>query len=250
MTIGTIIFLIIAGILAGIFSSAAGLASLISYPALLMVGLPPVTANVVNTYGLIFTGIGSVAASRKELRGHWKFTFKILPILLAGCIVGALLLFAFPEKIFARVVPFFILGAAVAVLIPSSATNHSQHHSKTVTILSWIAVFFAGIYSGYFGAACGVIMLALLNIITGEPFKIYNAEKNFIMFCANLLSLVVYATKTAIKWEYVLPLGAGFIIGGYLGPGLVRHIPDKVIRIVVAIGATVLAGVLAYQAYC
>lgn len=93
-------------------------------------------------------------------------------------------------------------------------------------------------------------MLALLNIITGEPFKTYNAEKNFIMFCANLLSLVVYATKTAIKWEYVIPLGVGFIIGGYLGPGLVRRIPDKLIRIVVAVGATVLAAVLAYQAYC
>lgn len=249
MSLGVIIFLIVAGIIAGIFSSAAGLASLISYPALLMVGLPPVTANVVNTYGLIFTGIGSVAASRKELHGHWKFTFKVLPLLLAGCVVGALLLFAFPEKFFARVVPFFILGAAVAVLIPSSATNRSRQHSKAATVISWIAIFFAGIYSGYFGAACGVIMLALLNIITGEPFKTYNAEKNFIMFCANLLSLAVYATKTAIKWGYVLPLGAGFIIGGYLGPGLVRHIPDKVIRIVVAVGATILAGVLAYQAY-
>lgn len=249
MTLLIATILIITGIVAGIMTSAAGLGSLVSYPALLALELPPVVANITNTFGLTVTDLSGVAASRRELHGSWHFMFRVMPILLLGCIGGAMLLFIFPERVFAKAVPFFVLIAAILVLLPTSTTNQQWHRSRGAIIGSWVAIFFAGVYSGYFGAACGVIILALLGIITDEHFAVYNAEKNFLMFLANLVSLVVYMIYTRIRWTYVIPLAFGFIIGGYLGPGIVRHIPERVIKIIVAVGAMILAGVLAYQAY-
>lgn len=96
MTLLIAAILIITGIVAGIMTSAAGLGSLVSYPALLALGLPPVVANITNTFGLTVTDLSGVAASRRELYGSWHFMFRVMPILLLGCIGGAILLFIFP----------------------------------------------------------------------------------------------------------------------------------------------------------
>jgi uncharacterized membrane protein YfcA len=248
MTVVLFITLIGVGMAGGICGSAVGIASLASYPALLALGMPPVTANITTTFANIVSGISSVFASSRELHGHWSFVLKVWPLLLSGSIVGALLLFAFPQSVFQRVVPFFILLAAFLMLIPKGERTQ-QEHSSFVIFLSWAAIFFTGIYSGYFGAASGVIMLALFNIITGEPYKIYNAEKNVAMTGANLTSLVVYFTQTKIVWSWIFPMAIGSIIGGYVGPAIVRHLPDRLVKIVVAIAAVILAGTLAYQAY-
>lgn len=248
MTVVLFFTLIGVGIAGGVCGSAVGIASLASYPALLALGMPPVTANITTTFANIVSGISSVFASSKELHGHWSFVLKVWPLLLSGSIVGALLLFAFPQSVFQRVVPFFILLAAFLMLLPKGERTQ-QEHSSFVIFLSWAAIFFTGIYSGYFGAASGVIMLALFNIITGEPYKIYNAEKNVAMTGANLTSLVVYFTQTKIVWSWIFPMAIGSIIGGYIGPTIVRHLPDRLVKIVVAIAAVILAGTLAYQAY-
>lgn len=248
MTVVLFFTLIGVGIAGGVCGSAVGIASLASYPALLALGMPPVTANITTTFANIVSGISSVFSSSKELHGHWSFVLKVWPLLLSGSIVGALLLFAFPQSVFQRVVPFFILLAAFLMLLPKGERTQ-QEHSSFVIFLSWAAIFFTGIYSGYFGAASGVIMLALFNIITGEPYKIYNAEKNVAMTGANLTSLVVYFTQTKIVWSWIFPMAIGSIIGGYIGPTIVRHLPDRLVKIVVAIAAVILAGTLAYQAY-
>lgn len=248
MTVVLFFTLIGVGIAGGVCGSAVGIASLASYPALLALSMPPVTANITTTFANIVSGISSVFASSKELHGHWSFVLKVWPLLLSGSIVGALLLFAFPQSVFQRVVPFFILLAAFLMLLPKGERTQ-QEHSSFVIFLSWAAIFFTGIYSGYFGAASGVIMLALFNIITGEPYKIYNAEKNVAMTGANLTSLVVYFTQTKIVWSWIFPMAIGSIIGGYIGPTIVRHLPDRLVKIVVAIAAVILAGTLAYQAY-
>lgn len=249
MTVVLFITLIGVGIAGGICGSAVGIASLASYPALLALGMLPVTANITTTFANIVSGISSVFASSKELHGHWSFVLKVWPLLLSGSIVGALLLFAFPQSVFQRVVPFFILLAAVLMLVHRGETTQREQHSSFVIFLSWAVIFFTGIYSGYFGAASGVIMLALFNIITDEPYKIYNAEKNVAMTGANLTSLVVYFTQTKIVWSWIFPMAIGSIIGGYVGPMIVRHLPDRLVKIVVAIAAIILAGTLAYQAY-
>lgn len=243
-----IVLLVLTGIASGIVGTAAGLASLISYPALLALGLPPISANVTSTFGNTFSNCTAVLASLKELKGHSKEVWKFTPITVVGCIVGALLLFAFPASVFAKIVPFFILVAAVLVLLPGSK-NSSQHHSPWIVALSWSGLFFTGIYSGYFGAASGVLLLGILGVITTNTLPVYNAEKNFICTFANLISLIVYAMKTSIRWSYVIPIVVGYVIGGYIGPIIVRHVPARIVKILVGIGALILASTLFYQAY-
>lgn len=117
---GTFIFLIVAGILAGIVSAVASMASLISYPALLIVGVPPVTANITNTASLIFTGAGSAMSSLKDLRGHWLETAKYSVFILIGALGGSLLLLRFPGTVFEKLVPFFVLFSAGMLLLSGS----------------------------------------------------------------------------------------------------------------------------------
>lgn len=244
------ILLVIIGILSGLMASMAGLASLVSYPGLIAVGLPPIEANVTGTFAMIFSGIGSTIASRKELRGHWKMVLKVAPLVFIGCVVGSLLLFAFPQKDFARIAPFFVLASAFLVLRPQKTSSDlTDHQSVGIRFLSWLAILLVGVYSGYFGAAAGVLMLALLNVITGAPFAEYNAMKNVVMTFANLVSMVVYALNTTILWGKIIPLAVGYLIGGSLGPKLVRRIPQKVMKTIVAVGAVVLFGWLFWRAY-
>ncbi len=248
-----VIILVVVGIVAGIVSTAAGLASLVSYPVLLALGLPPVTANVTNTVGLAFTSFGAVPASRKELRGHGRELRALIPLTLIGSIVGAILLFVIPAATFAKVVPFFILVAGVLVLVPRrihvSQPGESAKPARWVTALSWLGIFLVGTYTGYFGAAGGVLMLAILSFTSDTPFTVYNAQKNLALGLANIVSAVVYALQTPIKWHYVIPLGIGFLIGGSLGPRIVRHLPARLLTIVIGIGALGLAASLFKSAY-
>lgn len=117
---GTFIFLIIAGILAGIVSTIASMASLVSYPALLIVGVPPVMANITNTASLIFTGVGSAMSSLKDLKGRWLETAKYSIFILIGALGGSLLLLKFPGDIFEKLVPFFVLFSAGMLLLSGS----------------------------------------------------------------------------------------------------------------------------------
>ncbi len=120
------IILIIVGIAAGIVSTVSGLASLVAYPALLLLGLSPINANVTDTLALVFNGISATVSSRRELRGHWHELLIIMPVTLIGCVVGSLLLFALPANDFKKVVPLFILLAGLFILIPRQQQHHQQ----------------------------------------------------------------------------------------------------------------------------
>ncbi|SON72377.1 sulfite exporter TauE/SafE family protein [Latilactobacillus sakei] len=239
--------LILIGVAAGIVSTVGGLASLVSYPALLALGLPPVTANVTNTAGLIFTGVGASLASRKELKHQKRELITLLPLTLIGCIVGDLLLFKIPAETFQKIVPFFILSAGILILLP----RHLQvgQPAKWQVSLAWLGVFLVGVYSGYFGAASGVLMLSLLSVISQAPFQEYNATKNLTMGLANCIATLVYALQTTINWGLVLPLGIGFLIGGLIGPIIVRLLPERLTKIGIGIAALGLAVSLFMQAY-
>lgn len=240
------IILIIVGIAAGIVSTVSGLASLVAYPALLLLGLSPINANVTDTLALVFNGISATVSSRRELRGHWHELLIIMPVTLIGCVVGSLLLFALPANDFKKVVPLFILLAGLFILIPRQQQHHQQQASWLRALL-WFGVFLAGVYSGYFGAASGVVMLALLLFLLDAPFAECNAEKNATLGAANVVSSIVYMTQVKIKWLFVIPLSIGFLIGGYVGPKIVRYAPVKPLKILISIGAFVLSIVLFMQ---
>lgn len=250
-----LVILFPAGILAGIASTVAGLASLVSYPALLLAGLPPVSANVTNTASLIFTAVGSGMASKRELRGHGRDLLKLLPPMIGGSLCGGLLLLVAPASSFTHVVPFFIFSAALLILWPElphpSFPGHprkipagdktGRRKSGILAAMVWLAIFLVGAYTGYFGAAGGVVMLAILAATSRLKFAEYNALKNMSMGASNLVATVLFAFRGHIYWLAVPPLAVGFFFGGLIGPHIVRHISARLLSIGIAICAMGLA---------
>lgn len=228
------IWLAFAGFGGGLVGSMAGLASLVSYPALLAVGLSPVSANVTNTVALVFTSAGSILGSKTELRdrmGHIKW---LGPTAIAGGITGSLLLLALPSKSFTLVVPVLIGVAALGVLIrrnPASTTLASPHTPGWVLTV-WI--FVIGIYGGYFGAAAGVLMLAVLMFCTGESLARSNAMKNLLLGGANGIAAIAFILFSTVRWADAMPLAIGFFVGGRLGPVVVRRAPTRPLRYLIA----------------
>src|SRR5699024_7523492 len=248
-----VLCLIPAGFLAGISSSAAGLASLVSYPALLMVGLPPVMANVTNTYSLLASGFSSIIASKQELKGKKRQIWQILPLSILGVIFGALLLFWIPSTIFKNVVPFFIMFAGLMVLVPNMRQKTGvvdEQVSVGKRLAVYLGIFLECIYTGYFGAGGGVVLLALLIVINRQnTFAVNNALKNFTLAFANVIGAVVYLFKAPILWKYVIPLAIGLWFGGLVGPKIVRVVSDRKMRIVCCILSWILGISLFLQAY-
>lgn len=236
------------GVLAGIISATVGLASLVSYPALQAV-LPPITANVTNTTALIWTGIGAGLGSLKELRGHWLTVVKIFAITFVGAIIGSLMLLQFSNQAFAKVAPVCILIAGILILLPQPTAKSTEQRSKVIKFLAIFAMFLVGIYSGYFAAASGILMLALLNYTTHQPFAIYNAVRNVAMLSANVVAITIFIFKAHIEWILVLPLSVGLLIGAYLGPKLVRIVPERILKIIVSIAAFIMSIYLFLKAY-
>ncbi|WP_262316184.1 sulfite exporter TauE/SafE family protein [Lacticaseibacillus parakribbianus] len=250
MTLTVIATLLVAGLFAGLLSSMAGLASLVSYPVLLALGVPPVSANVTNTAALVFNGIGSAVSSRHELHRYPQLALQVTAWALAGGLVGSLVLAFAPASSFEKVVPFLILLAGFLMLGSMRVPTHtSAFTGRSGLVIRDVAVFLVGVYIGYFGASAGVIMLAILSLTLPVTFAETTAIKNFAALCTNLISLVIYAFTTKIYWLMVIPLGIGMFGGGLLGPIVVRHVPAAWLRIGVAIAAFGLAAYLFYTAY-
>lgn len=245
------VVLIIIGILAGIVSAAAGLASLISYPALLMMGLSPVMANVTSAWSTVGSAYSSIIASTKELRHDRKQMWMIIPLVFVGAVIGAILLFALPGKLFQELVPFCIAVAGIILMFPHrarqgqgtmAANTQSLGRHRLYTALTVIGVFLVGIYAGYFNAGAGVMMLTLLSVVNRQKsFAVNNALKNVAMTVTNTIAVIIFAFETTIEWNYVIPLFIGNIVGGALGPVIVRHLPGRLMQLIVGIGALILA---------
>jgi hypothetical protein len=242
-----------AGVLGGLTGSIAGLASVATYPALLLVGLPPVTANVTNTVALVFNGIGSVLGSRPELKGQGTWLTRIAPAAAVGGAIGAALLLSTPAQGFERVVPILLGLASVAILLPRASRQEARvadHQRHTVKVLLEAAAIFAiCIYGGYFGAAAGVLLLAMLLRTGGATLAHANAGKNVILGVANVVAAVIFAIFASVQWGAVVPLGLGCLVGSRLGPIVVRHAPSGPIRVVIGVAGLVLAVKLGVDAY-
>jgi len=224
------IWLVFAGFGGGLVGSIAGLASLVSYPALLAVGLPPVTANVTNTVALVFSSAGSILGSTTELRDRREHIKWLAPTAIAGGIIGSALLLAMPSKSFTLVVPVLIGLASLGVLIrrnPANTTVTSPHAPGWVLTV-W--VFVVGIYGGYFGAAAGVLLLAVLMFCTGESLARSNAMRNLLLGGANGVAAIAFILFSTVRWADAIPLAIGFLVGGRLGPAIVRRAPTRPLR--------------------
>lgn len=242
-----------AGVLGGLTGSIAGLASVATYPALLVVGLPPVTANVTNTVALVFNGVGSVLGSRPELRGQGPWLMRITPVAAVAGVVGALLLLATPPEGFERLVPALLGLASLAILLPRSSkpeeTTADGRRRTARVVLEAAAIFLICVYGGYFGAAAGVLLLALLLRVGHATLAHANASKNFILGVANLVAAVVFALIAPVQWWAVVPLGLGCLIGSRLGPVVVRHAPAGPLRVLIGVAGLAVTVKLALDTY-
>ena len=243
MTAARIILLLGAGALAGIVGSAGGTASLISYPALLAAGIPPLAANVTNTVAFVASWPGSALGSRPELRGQAPWLRRWAPLAAAGSAGGAALLLFTPAATFDRVVPFLLAFAALALLLqPKISAWLAQHPSSSHRRLLLPGGLIAtGAYDGYWGAGAGVMTLGLLMIATGQDLPRSNALKNMLLGVADVTCCVVFIVFWPIDWGAAAPMAAGFLVGSMIGPSLTRHIPGHALRIIVALAGLGLA---------
>ena len=241
--------LLVAGFGAGLVGSVAGLASLLSYPALLAVGLPPLAANVSNTVALVFSGVGSALGSRVELRGQAPRLRPLGAAAVAGGATGAALLLLTPASAFETVVPLLVLVASVLVLLAPSPSHLAEITGSGAGPRLTLGIFAVGIYGGYFGAAAGVMMLALLLMATRESMVRSIAAKNALLGLCNGVAAVAFVLLGPVLWAAVLPLGLGFFFGGRLGPAIARRAPARLLRTLVGVTGIALAAYLAVDTY-
>ena len=249
MTFSQAVVLLAAGALGGIASTVASIASVVSYPVLLALGLPPLSANVTNTMSLVLTGAGSVLGSRPELAGQGERVLRLGLITALGGAVGAAVLLLAPPSAFGFVVPVLIGGASLLLLAQPMIQALAPRPGAERSPRRLAGVFAAAAYIGYFGAAGGVLLLALLAAMISESLIRVNAIKNAISGAANAVAAILFAAFAPVHWVFVPPLAAGFLVGGFIGPRLVRRLPVKAMRVFVALCGLALAVKLGAAAY-
>ena len=240
-------FLFLAGVGGGLTGSIAGLASLVSYPALLAVGLPPVVANVTNTVAMIGTTVGSAAGSRQELRGQGPVLWRLCAVTGVGGAVGGAVLLLTPGDTFEVIVPWLIALASVLLMVAPRLRAWALRNAEAGATgtplgpLTLVASFAVALYGGYFGAAAGVMMLALLSVAWTQSLARSNAAKNLAGGAANVVAAVGFAFLAPVDWAAAGVLAAGLLIGSRIGPSIVRRVPAAPLRIAIGLAGLALA---------
>ncbi len=234
MTITDLLLLVVAGVGTGLVGYLTGLASLVSYPSLLAVGLSPVAANVTNTLGLIGIGLGATTRSARLLRGRGRRDLLVqVMIALLGGLTGAALLLLGGNGVFARVVPWLVAVASVALLLsPRLRALRGGTDSRAAAL---IALFPLCVYGGYFGAGAGVMYLATMLVLTSESLHVSMILRSVLLGISNLSASVIFVSFGPVDWPAAIALGVGCVAGGNLGPVVQRLIPPAVLRVIVAL---------------
>jgi hypothetical protein len=241
--------LFVAGIAGGIVSVLVSLASLVTYPALLAVGLPPVSANVTNTVALVFNAVGAGLGARPELVGQRPTLLRLAIVAGAGGATGALLLLAFPGRWFELVAPVLIAAASASVLVQPWLQRRPRFQPRGITGPTSAAFFATTVYVGYFGAAGGILALIALASIIDRPLVEVNAAKAVLMGVANGVAALGFILFGPVAWAAVVPLAGGLFVGGLVGPWIARRLPAAVFRGLIAACGFGVAAVLAWRTY-
>jgi uncharacterized membrane protein YfcA len=252
MRLSEALVLLAAGTAGGIFSTVVAIASLVTYPVLLALGVPPLAANMTNTVSLVLTGAGSVAGSRPELAGQGRLVLRLGAVTALGGACGAAVLLLTPASAFTVAVPVLIgFGSLVLLVQPRIKMLTPPPVMETRHRLALgVALFAVAVYVGYFGAAAGVLLLVALVAMISEPLVRVNAIKNALIGTANATAAVCFALFGDVRWKLVVPLAAGFLIGGWIGPKIARRVPATGLRVFVSLcglGLAVKLGISAYH---
>jgi uncharacterized protein len=244
------VLVLAAGVFAGAINTVVGSGTLVTFPVLLAVGYSPVVANVSNTLGLVPGSVSGAIGYREELAGQRRRALVLASASLLGGIIGAVLLLSLPGSAFEAIVPALIAVALVLVVFQprlSRALAARRPERPHGGLPLWGGVLATGVYGGYFGAAQGVILLALLGItIPGEDMQRLNALKNVLAALVNGVAAVVFLFFATVAWLPALLLAAGSAAGGQLGARIGRSLSPAVLRgVIVVVGVAAIVQLLA-----
>jgi uncharacterized membrane protein YfcA len=248
VSVAHMILICLAGVGAGAINSIVGSGTLITFPTLVALGYPPVTATMSNAVGLVAGGVSGTWGYRRELRGQWDRLRWQIPASLLGAGIGAWLLLHLPEKVFVAVVPVLLIGALLLVVvgprIQAWARKRADAAGRSAEVVSpgrmaavVAATFVVGIYGGYFTAAQGILLIGLMGAILPESMQRMNAAKNLLSLLVNVVAAAAYTLVAfdRISWLAAGLIAVGSLAGGFLGAHYGRRLSPNALRVVIVV---------------
>ncbi len=250
MSIFNEILIFLAAVTAGFINAMAGGGTLVSFPVLLAVGISPVVANVTNTVALVPGTIGGMWAQRRDFVSQRARLLKLLPVSVIGGVAGGLLILNTSEDAFKSLIPYLILLATMLLALQVKIKNwvvnrigqaHTEHHNPAIMMG---VVFMTAVYGGYFGAGMGVILMAVLGLVTDENMTRLNFLKQALGFVINLAAAIYFAFSGKVDWMVAFIMIFGSLTGGWVGGKLAGRMKPEILRWIV-----VTAGLIAAVAF-
>jgi uncharacterized protein len=242
------ILIALAGIGAGAINAIVGSGTLITFPTLVALGYPPVTSTMSNAVGLVAGGVSGTWGYRRELRGQWHRLRWQIPGSVLGAVIGSWLLLHLPEKVFTRVVPVLLVAALVLVVIGpriqawarsrAEAEGRAADQVTPGRMVALVAGTFAvGVYGGYFTAAQGILLIAVMGALLPEDMQRMNAAKNLLALLVNIVAAVAYTVVAfdRISWAAAGLIAFGSLLGGFLGAHYGRRLSPTALRAVIVV---------------
>jgi uncharacterized membrane protein YfcA len=243
----TLLLVTLAAAFGGAMNAIAGGGTLVTFPAIVALGVPPLVANATSTVALWPAAVGSMWGYRKELEGARAWAIRFAPPSLLGGALGAWLLLRTPAEEFERIVPFLVLGATLLFLIQRPLTQRLRSGRATEALAQqeqepdsppWIFAvyqFGVGVYGGYFGAGIGILMLAVLGLMGFRNIHRMNGLKNWGGLCMNAVAAGMFAFSGIVNWPVALAMAVGGLIGGYGGSRLAQAVGQARVRAAVVV---------------
>jgi uncharacterized membrane protein YfcA len=250
---GQVALLLSAGLAGGAINSLAGGGSLITFPALVTIGLPPITANVTNSIAVCPGYLAAVAGSRADLAGRRRLVWSLVPTVVVGTAAGCALLLVTPAAAFEAIVPFLVIFAALILAFQQRARAlvGQPHTMSPRRRMLWTQAMagIGSIYGGYFGAALGVMLVAGFALVRDETLARISALKNIVSAAVGVTTVAVYGLLAPVAWPQAALVAAAATLGGFGGARLARRLPQPVLRGFIVTFGLVIGGYLLIRAY-
>ena len=237
-----------AGVGAGAINSLVGSGTLITFPTLIALGFPPVTATMSNAVGVVGGGVSGTWGYRAELRGQWHRLRWQIPASVTGALIGSFLLLHLPERVFIQIVPVLMILALILVIAGpriqeyarrrAEAAGRSAEHVPPLRMAALVAGTFAvGVYGGYFTAAQGILLMGVMGALLPEDMQRMNAAKNLLSLLVNIVAAISYTLVAfdRISWLAAGLIAIGSLAGGWLGSRYGRQLSPNALRAVIVV---------------
>ena len=242
------VVIVLAALGAGAINSLVGSGTLITFPTLIALGFPPVTATMSNAIGLVAGGVSGTWGYRAELAGQWRRLRWQIPASLIGAVIGAFLLLHLPERVFIQIVPVLLVLALLLVIAgpriqayarrrAEAAGRSAEHVSPARMAALVLGTFIVGVYGGYFTAAQGILLIGVMGALLPEDVQRMNAAKNLLSLLVNIVAAVAYTLVAfdRVSWPAAGLIAIGSLVGGWLGSHYGRRLSPTALRVVIVV---------------